>query len=86
MHSDRLVPGGYSNHAMSLDAEAFIAARGLQRPIVMAHSMGVIPAKAGTQVATFLLPPRCLAWVVTTDFSGPWMFLSSAERRFSVPA
>jgi DNA polymerase len=34
----------------------------------------------------FALPPRCLAWVVTTDFSGPWMFLSSAERRFSVPA
>jgi hypothetical protein len=33
-----------------------------------------------------LTPPRCLAWVVTTDFSGPWMFLSSAERRFSVPA
>src|ERR1700761_5598559 len=30
----------YSNHEMSLDAEAFIAARGLRQPIVMGHSMG----------------------------------------------
>jgi pimeloyl-ACP methyl ester carboxylesterase len=30
----------YTNHEMSLDAEAFIAALGLQRPIVMGHSMG----------------------------------------------
>jgi pimeloyl-ACP methyl ester carboxylesterase len=30
----------YSNHAMSLDAEAFIDALGLQSPIVMGHSMG----------------------------------------------
>jgi pimeloyl-ACP methyl ester carboxylesterase len=30
----------YSNHAMSLDAEAFIGALGLHRPIVMGHSMG----------------------------------------------
>src|SRR5580658_10641389 len=30
----------YSNHAMSLDAEAFIAALGLERPILMGHSMG----------------------------------------------
>jgi pimeloyl-ACP methyl ester carboxylesterase len=30
----------YSNHTMALDAEAFIGAMGLQRPIVMAHSMG----------------------------------------------
>jgi len=30
----------YSNHEMSLDAEAFITALGLQRPIVMGHSMG----------------------------------------------
>jgi pimeloyl-ACP methyl ester carboxylesterase len=30
----------YSNHEMSLDAEAFIAALGLSRPIVIGHSMG----------------------------------------------
>jgi pimeloyl-ACP methyl ester carboxylesterase len=30
----------YSNHEMSLDAEAFIGAMGLQRPIVVGHSMG----------------------------------------------
>jgi pimeloyl-ACP methyl ester carboxylesterase len=30
----------YSNHEMSLDAEAFITALGLQRPILMGHSMG----------------------------------------------
>ena len=30
----------YTNHEMSLDAEAFIAALGLQRPILMGHSMG----------------------------------------------
>src|SRR5580658_5299453 len=30
----------YSNNAMSLDAEAFIEALGLQRPILMGHSMG----------------------------------------------
>ena len=30
----------YSNHEMSLDAEAFIAALGLERPILMGHSMG----------------------------------------------
>jgi pimeloyl-ACP methyl ester carboxylesterase len=30
----------YSNHAMSLDAEAFIAALGLRQPMLMGHSMG----------------------------------------------
>lgn len=30
----------YSNHEMSLDAEAFIGALGLRHPIVMGHSMG----------------------------------------------
>jgi pimeloyl-ACP methyl ester carboxylesterase len=30
----------YSNHEMSLDAEAFIAAMGLEKPIVIGHSMG----------------------------------------------
>jgi pimeloyl-ACP methyl ester carboxylesterase len=30
----------YTNHAMSLDAEAFIEAMGLVQPIVMGHSMG----------------------------------------------
>jgi esterase len=30
----------YSNHEMSLDAEAFIGAMGLQRPILIGHSMG----------------------------------------------
>ena len=30
----------YSNHEMSLDAEAFIATLGLRRPILMGHSMG----------------------------------------------
>jgi pimeloyl-ACP methyl ester carboxylesterase len=30
----------YSNNAMALDAEAFIGALGLQRPILMGHSMG----------------------------------------------
>ncbi len=30
----------YSNHTMSRDAEAFIAAMGLRRPILMGHSMG----------------------------------------------
>ena len=30
----------YGNHEMSLDAEAFIAALGLERPILMGHSMG----------------------------------------------
>lgn len=30
----------YSNHEMSLDAEAFIAAMGVGRPILMGHSMG----------------------------------------------
>ena len=30
----------YSNDAMSLDAEAFITALGLQRPILIGHSMG----------------------------------------------
>ena len=30
----------YSNHTMSLDAEAFISAMGQQRPILMGHSMG----------------------------------------------
>ena len=30
----------YSNHEMSLDAEAFIAAMRLHKPIVMGHSMG----------------------------------------------
>ena len=30
----------YSNHAMALDAEAFIGALDLQRPIVIGHSMG----------------------------------------------
>jgi pimeloyl-ACP methyl ester carboxylesterase len=30
----------YSNHEMSLDAEAFIVASGLDRPIVIGHSMG----------------------------------------------
>jgi pimeloyl-ACP methyl ester carboxylesterase len=30
----------YSNHEMSLDAEAFIVAMGLARPIVIGHSMG----------------------------------------------
>lgn len=31
---------GYTNHEMSLDAEAFIGAMGLDRPILMGHSMG----------------------------------------------
>ncbi|HST74154.1 MAG TPA: alpha/beta hydrolase [Acetobacteraceae bacterium] len=30
----------YSNHMMALDAEAFIAALGLQRPLLIGHSMG----------------------------------------------
>ena len=30
----------YCNHEMSLDAEAFIAALGLRRPVLMGHSMG----------------------------------------------
>lgn len=30
----------YANHAMALDAEAFIAALGLHKPIVIGHSMG----------------------------------------------
>jgi pimeloyl-ACP methyl ester carboxylesterase len=30
----------YTNHEMSLDAEAFISAIGLQRPLLMGHSMG----------------------------------------------
>jgi len=30
----------YSNHNMALDAEAFIAAMGLQRPVLIGHSMG----------------------------------------------
>jgi pimeloyl-ACP methyl ester carboxylesterase len=30
----------YTNHEMSLDAEAFISAMGLQRPLLMGHSMG----------------------------------------------
>jgi esterase len=30
----------YSNHEMSLDAEAFIGAMGLDRPILIGHSMG----------------------------------------------
>ena len=30
----------YSNHEMSLDAEAFIAAMGLRRPALIGHSMG----------------------------------------------
>jgi pimeloyl-ACP methyl ester carboxylesterase len=30
----------YTNHEMSLDAEAFIEAMGLERPILMGHSMG----------------------------------------------
>ena len=30
----------YSNHEMSLDAEAFIAAMGLHRPVLIGHSMG----------------------------------------------
>ena len=30
----------YSNHTMSLDAEAFIAAMGLDRPVLVGHSMG----------------------------------------------
>ena len=30
----------YSNHEMSLDAEAFIAAMGLRQPILIGHSMG----------------------------------------------
>jgi pimeloyl-ACP methyl ester carboxylesterase len=30
----------YSNHEMSLDTEAFIAALGLRRPVVIGHSMG----------------------------------------------
>ena len=30
----------YSNHTMSLDAEAFIAALGLDRPVLIGHSMG----------------------------------------------
>jgi pimeloyl-ACP methyl ester carboxylesterase len=30
----------YSNHTMSLDAEAFIAAMGLERPVLIGHSMG----------------------------------------------
>jgi pimeloyl-ACP methyl ester carboxylesterase len=30
----------YSNHEMSLDAEAFIDAMGLRRPVVIGHSMG----------------------------------------------
>src|SRR5580692_4223259 len=30
----------YSNNEMSLDAEAFIAAMGLVRPVLMGHSMG----------------------------------------------
>ncbi len=30
----------YTNHEMSLDAEAFITALGLERPLLMGHSMG----------------------------------------------
>jgi pimeloyl-ACP methyl ester carboxylesterase len=30
----------YSNHTMSVDAEAFIAALGLERPVLVGHSMG----------------------------------------------
>jgi pimeloyl-ACP methyl ester carboxylesterase len=30
----------YTNHEMSLDAEAFIGATGLQRPLLIGHSMG----------------------------------------------
>ena len=30
----------YSNHEMSLDAEAFISALGLQAPVIVGHSMG----------------------------------------------
>lgn len=41
-HGDSEWPrdAAYSNHAMALDAEAFIAELGLQRPIVIGHSMG----------------------------------------------
>jgi len=31
-------------------------------------------------------PPRCFEWVVTSVSDHGWMFLGSAERRFSVPA
>jgi len=31
-------------------------------------------------------PPRCFEWVVTSMSDYGWKFLSSAERRFSVPA
>lgn len=32
--------GDYSNHTMAEDAQAFVAAIGLQNPVVMGHSMG----------------------------------------------
>ena len=45
----------YSNHEMSLDAEAFIRAMGLERPILMGHSMGGRNAMLLTKRAPSLL-------------------------------
>ena len=45
----------YSNHEMSLDAEAFIGAVGLERPILMGHSMGGRNAMLLTRRASSLL-------------------------------
>ena len=51
----------YSNHEMSLDAEAFIGALGLRRPLLMGHSMGGRNAMLLTRRAASLL--RALAIV-----------------------
>jgi esterase len=50
----------YSNQAMALDAAAFIAALGLQRPIVIGHSMG----GRNAMLLTRLDPSRLRALVV----------------------
>ena len=45
----------YTNHEMSLDAEAFIAAMDLQRPVLVGHSMGGRNAMLLTRRAQHLL-------------------------------
>ena len=50
----------YSNHTMALDAQAFLDAMGLERPVLVGHSMG----GRNSMVLTKLAPGRLRALVI----------------------
>jgi len=67
----------YTNHEMSLDAEAFIAAMDLQRPVLVGHSMGGRNAMLLTRRAQHLL---CALVVVEKGRAAIAGFVQTAQE------